>query len=126
MKLGELEKFSGAPNEETDTSKDVVSEEIEIDEIGLRLLGINKETRKRFNIPKNVKGVVITAVKRDSFAAQAGLNVGNVISQIAQKDLKTPKQAKEILDSFLKNESDSALLQVYEGEFSRFLILKLK
>ena len=64
MKLGELEKFSGAPNEETDTSKDVVSEEIEIDEIGLRLLGINKETRKRFNIPKNVKGVVITAVKR--------------------------------------------------------------
>ena len=126
VKLGELEKFSGAPNEETDTSKDVVSEEIEIDEIGLRLLGINKETRKRFNIPKNVKGVVITAVKRDSFAAQAGLNVGNVISQIAQKDLKTPKQAKEILDGFLKNESDSALLQVYEGEFSRFLILKLK
>ena len=55
MKLGELEKFSGAPNEETDTSKDVVSEEIEIDEIGLRLLGLNKETRSKFNILKMSK-----------------------------------------------------------------------
>ncbi len=126
VKLGELEKFSGTSNEDVDTGKEVVSEEIEIDEIGIRLLGINKETRTRYNLSKNVKGVVITAVKRDSFAAKAGLNVGNVISQIAQKEVKTPKQAKEILDGFLKKKSDSALLQVFEGEFSRFLILKLK
>ena len=57
----------------------------------------------------------------------AGLNVGNVISQIAQKDLKTPKQAKEILDGFLKNESDSALLQVFlRVTFRDSLYLKLK
>ncbi len=126
VKLGELEKFSGATDEETEKSKDVVSDEIEIDKVGLRLLGLNKETRSRFNISKNVKGVVVTAVKRDSFAAKAGLNVGNVISQIAQKDIERPEQAKEILEDFLNNNSDSALLQVFEGEFSRFLILKLK
>ena len=102
------------------------SDEIEIDKIGLRLLGLNKQTRAKYNIPKNVNGVVITAVKRDSFAAKAGLKVGSVISQIAQKNIDRPSQAKDILDDFLKNSSDSALLQVFEGEFSRFIILKLK
>ena len=126
VKLGELEKFSSSSESETDSNKDIVSDEIEIDKIGLRLLGLNKDTRVRYNISKNVKGVVITAVKRDSFAANAGLNVGNVISQIAQKDIERPEQAKKILEDFLKKDSDSALLQVYEGEFSRFLILKLK
>ena len=125
VKLGELEKFNEVAKEE-EINKDVDSDEIEIDKIGLRLLGLNKETRAKYNIPKNVKGVVITAVKRDSFAAKAGLNVGGVISQIAQKNIDRPSQAKDILDDFLKNSSDAALLQVFEGEFSRFIILKLK
>ena len=126
VKLGELEKFNARADDKSDSNKEVVSDEVEIDEIGLRLLGLNKETRSKYNISKNVNGVVITAVKRDSFAAKAGLNVGNVISQIAQKDVDQPSQAKKILEDFLSKDSDSALLQVYEGDFSRFLILKLK
>ncbi|MFL2661444.1 MAG: DegQ family serine endoprotease [Alphaproteobacteria bacterium] len=126
VQLGELEKFNTTKDDSAETNKDVVSDEVEIDKIGLRLLGLNKETRAKYDIAKSVNGVVITAVKRDSFAAKAGLNVGNVISQIAQKDIKMPEQAKEIFEEFLKKKSDSALLQVFEGEFSRFLILKLK
>ena len=63
VKLGELEKFNTAKNDQTDTNKEVVSDEIEIDKIGLRLLGLNKETRAQYNIAKSVNGVVITAVK---------------------------------------------------------------
>tara|TARA_X000000950_G_scaffold156558_1_gene191979 strand:+ start:2339 stop:3796 length:1458 start_codon:yes stop_codon:yes gene_type:complete len=126
VKLGELEKFNTADNNEDDQKQEVVSEEIEIDNVGLRLLGLNKETRSRFNISKNVSGVVITAVKRDSFAAKAGLSVGNVISQIAQKDIERPEQAKKIFDDLTKKKSESALLQVFEGDFSRFLIINLK
>ena len=126
VKLGELEKFSEVANEKTGDNKEVVSDEIEIDDIGLRLLGLNQNTRTKYNISENVKGVVITAVKRDSFAAKAGLNVGNVISQIAQKEIQEPSQAKKVFDDFIKKKADSILLQVFEGEFSRFLILKLK
>jgi serine protease Do len=125
VRLGELEKFNATAKEE-EINKDVDADEMELDSIGLRLSGLNKETRTRYNVPKNVKGVVITAVKRDSFAAKAGLNVGNVISQIAQKNIDRPSQAKKILDDFLRNSSDSALLQIFEGEFSKFTILKLK
>ena len=126
VKLGDLEKFNTATSEKTGENKEIVSDEIEIDDIGLRLLGLNKNTRTKYNISESVKGVVITAVKRDSFAAKAGLNVGNVISQIAQKDIQEPSQAKKIFDDFIKRKADSILLQVFEGEFSRFLILKLK
>ena len=126
VKLGELEKFNSAANEKPEENKEIISDEIEIDDIGLRLLGLNQNTRTKYNISESVKGVVITAVKRDSFAAKAGLNVGNVISQIAQKDIQEPPQAKKIFDDFIKKNADSILLQVYEGEFSRFLILKLK
>ena len=126
VKLGELEKFNAAANEKSDDNKEIISDEIEIDDIGLRLLGLNKNTRSKYNISESVKGVVITAVKRDSFAAKAGLNVGNVISQIAQKEIQEPSQAKKIFDDFIKKDADSLLLQVFEGEFSRFLILKLK
>ncbi len=126
VKLGELEKFNASTDSKDEENKEVVSDEVEIDKVGLRLLGLNKETRSRYNISKKVNGVVITAVKRDSFAAKSGLNVGNVISQIAQKEVEQPTQAKKILEDFLSKEADSALLQVYEGDFSRFLILKLK
>ena len=126
VKLGELEKFNTADNNNDNQKQEVVSEEIEIDNVGLRLLGLNKETRSRFNISKNVSGVVVTAVKRDSFAAKAGLSVGNVISQIAQKTIERPEQAKKIFDDLTKEKSESALLQVFEGDFSRFLIINLK
>ena len=126
VKLGELEKFNTTNDEKTDSNKEVVSDEVEIDAVGLRLLGLNKETRSKYNISKNVNGVVITAVKRDSFASKAGLNVGNVISQIAQKNIERPAKAKQIFEEFLKKDSDAVLLQVFEGDFSRFLILKLK
>ena len=88
--------------------------------------GLNSETRSAYNIPKNVDGVVVTAVKRDSFAAKAGLNVGIVISQISQKNVKDPSQVKNILDDMRKKGADAALIQVFENNFSRFVILKLK
>ena len=47
------------------------------------------------------------------------------IEQIAQKDVKEPKKAQDIFNEFLKKGAESILLQVYEGEFSRFLVLKL-
>ena len=88
--------------------------------------GLNSETRTSYNIPKNVSGVVVTAVKRDSFASKAGLNVGTVISQISQKNVQNPSEVKKLLDDMKKKGADAALIQVFENNFSRFIILKLK
>ncbi len=126
VKLGELEKFNEVAQGEEQKDEEVVSDELELDDIGLRLLGINKQTRDRYNIPKNVKGVVITAVKKGSLAAKSGLNVGNVISQISQTEIKKPEDVKKIFDKATKDKLESLLVQVYSDGFSRFLILKLQ
>ena len=48
--------------------------------------GLNSKTRTEYGIPKNVDGVVVTAVKRDSFAAKAGLKCWyRYISNISNK-----------------------------------------
>ena len=89
-------------------------------------MGLNKQLRTRYNVPKNIKGVVVTAVKNNSIAAKSGLNVGNVISQISQKEVTKPENAKKILDEALNKKQESLLIQIYENGFSRFVILKLQ
>ena len=126
VKLGELEKFSEADESPENKDENIKTNEVELDDIGLRFVGLTKETRTQYNLPKNLKGVVITAVKRDSFAAKAGLTVGSVISQISQKNVKTADEAKKIFDDAKKKGLESLLVQVFQNDFSRFLILKIK
>ena len=126
VKLGELEKFSEADQEKSEGDDNVSDNEIELEKIGLRFLGLNSELRKKYNLPSNLKGVVITAVKRDSFASRAGLTVGSVISQISQNSVTSAEEAKKIFDDSSKKGLESLLLQVFQNDFSRFLILKIK
>ena len=126
VRLGEREKFDETVKSEEKKDDEVEVNEVELDDIGIRMKGLNSQTRASYNIPKNVNGVVVTAVKRDSFAAKAGLNVGTVISQISQTVVKSPSEAKKILEGMKKKGADAALIQVFENNFSRFIILKLK
>lgn len=126
VKLGELEKFSEADPEKKESDENVSTNEIEIEDIGLRFLGLNADLRKKYSLPSNLKGVVITAVKRDSFASRAGLSVGSVISQISQNNVTSAEEAKKIFDDSKKKGLESVLLQVFQNDFSRFLILKIK
>ena len=125
MMMPVLEKYSAEEEKSEISKEDLPGNEVEIDKVGLRLMTINKTTRQKYNINKDISGVVISAVKRDSTAAKSGLNVGMVISQISQKNVDKPEKAKEIFESFIKRNADSILLQIYEGDFSRFLVLKL-
>ena len=126
VKLGELEKFSEADTDPKTEDDNVKTNEVELEDIGLRFVGLTKDTRSQYNLPKNLKGVVITAVKRDSFASRAGLTVGSVISQISQVNVKSADDAKKIFDDAVKKGIESVLLQVFQNDFSRFLILKIK
>jgi len=125
VKLGELEKYSSVDEKPETKKEDLTNNEVEIDKVGLRLMTINKTTRQKYNLNKVISGVVISAVKKDSIAAKSGLNLGMVISQISQKNIDNPENAKEIFENFIKRNADSILLQIYEGDFSRFLVLKL-
>ena len=51
---------------------------------------------------------------------------GTVISKISQTNVKNPSEVKKLLEDMKKKGADAALIQVFENNFSRFIILKLK
>ena len=44
VKLGELEKFNNVAQEDSKTEEETITDEVELDNIGLRLMGLNKQT----------------------------------------------------------------------------------
>ena len=127
VKLAEREKFDDqAKIDPKKDSTEKTNEEYEIDQVGLRLKDITDFIRDQYKIDENISGSVITGVKNNSPASNAGLSVGNVISQVSQKKITSAKQAKQIFDDAVKNNMDSVLVQIYQNGFPRFIPLKLK
>jgi serine protease Do len=65
--------------------------------MGLKLSALTPELRRRAQVPKNVRGVLVTDVSPDSPLAQVGVEAGDVIVSINQQPVTTPKQAAEKL-----------------------------
>jgi serine protease Do len=83
--------------------------------LGLQLSAIDPALRRRYHIPKEVEGVVVTNVASDSSAATAGIEPGDVIVQVDQKPVKTPQQAAEELRQAAAN-GDILLLLNRQGK----------
>ncbi|MBX3532064.1 MAG: DegQ family serine endoprotease [Rhizobiaceae bacterium] len=63
--------------------------------LGMTVAELNDETRAQFEIAKEVNGVVVTEVAPDSPAAEKGIQPGDVITEVAQESVGTPK---DVLD----------------------------
>jgi serine protease Do len=61
------------------------SAETTIDLLGLKLSAITDELRKKFDIPKDATGVVVTDVAANGPAAEKDLRPGDVIAEVDQK-----------------------------------------
>ena len=80
--LGELETFEKKYKAEVE-KKDVPNK---IESLGIQLAKITPDLRTRFKISKDIKGVLILNVKRDSLAAERGLKSGDIILAIIDND----------------------------------------
>ncbi len=61
-----------------------------ISELGLIVGVLDTNLRRRFNIPKQVLGLVVLNVETSSVAAQKGIKAGDVITEINQKPIRQP------------------------------------
>ena len=126
--LGQLEKAEaseegqqaqGGGTAGSSTATDIAS-------LGLGLAPLTEDLRDTYKIPKSVKGVVISAVKQDSVAADKDVAVGDVISEIDQQEVTTPAQAAEKIAAAQKAGHASVLLFIARGDDMRFVALKFK
>lgn len=87
---------------------------------GLTLGALEQANRRQFNIPANIKGVLVTEVEPDSPAANVGIRPGDVIQEINRKTVATEDEAFAAAEKTGKN---STLLRIWSRGGSRFVVL---
>jgi serine protease Do len=127
VKLGRLE--DGEKAQQASLKKDEPKQEPSVVKkaLGLDLVTLSDELRKRHKIKDSVKGVLISAVDPGSTAAEKRLSAGDVIVEVAQEPVSSAADVQKRIDQLKKDGRRSALLLIAnaEGEL-RFVALSLQ
>jgi len=95
-----------------------------VSQLGLGLASITAEARQHFQLGDDVSGVLVTSVAPDSIAADKQLAPGDVLLEVNQQEVKTPKDVVAKVDEARKANKKSVLLLVQgQGGESRFVAL---
>ena len=87
---------------------------------GVAVSDLDQDMRQQFNLPANVKGAVITEVKSESAAAEAGLKPGEVIQEINHHPVKSADDAIRLTE----NATDKhTLLRVWDNGGSHYVVV---
>jgi serine protease Do len=121
----EIGKLPAAAQLAERTDEPVTSEQGTATALGLTLAEITPATQRRFNIPDGVSGVVVVAVAHDSFAAEQGLEPGDVIQQVAQKAVRTPEEVVALAEAARAERREALLLLINRGGDARFVAVRL-
>lgn len=127
VKIGELEKAEDngllASNEPTE---DTTQKKVSIPSVGMSVAALTKAIRDEFNVPDDVEGVMVMDTKTGSEAMDKGLGLGDVIVEINQKSVSTPKDLEDAIKKAKKSKRSSVLLLVNREGDVRFVALKLE
>ena len=93
--------------------------------LGLSLAGLTDEARRGFGIGPEATGVLVADVDPLSAAAEKGVRPGDVIVQVAQRDVATPADVQRIVSSEEKAGRNTVLLRLSSGGDIRFVALRL-
>lgn len=126
VEIGELEKAedNGLLATRGDRGK-APEKTTEIESVGLSVASLNDMLRDEFGIAEDINGVVITDVAAKSNAQEKDLSVGDVIMEINQKPVQSPKDVRDIISRAEKSKRASVLLLVSRQGDVRFVALSL-
>jgi serine protease Do len=122
-KVGELPEdqklASAAPD------KPAPARPTELAGLGLTLAPITPETRERYQIGQDQKGVLITDVAAGSPGAERGLKPGDVIVEVQQQEVNTPAEVVDRVDRVRKTDRRSVLMLIQGQDGPRWVPLSL-
>ena len=124
VKLGELELAEKENLIGKTSSKDAKSKQY--DKLGFVAEELNSKNKSKFKLKNIDKGVIITSVKENSSAQDAGLTAGMVIIRVGQIEVNSLKVIDEAIKNALKQKRKALLLLVKVENGSRFVALELK
>jgi len=91
-----------------------------LEQFGLSLQELTDELAAKFGYPQN-SGVIISDVKINSPAAEAGLKPGQLVEEVNRQRVRNMRDFKESIQSSTK--SGKILLRIRSGEYSTYVVL---
>jgi serine protease Do len=125
--LGRLEDGEKlAKAEDADQSAPDGSLAATVSVLGMTIGELNDDSRSKFEIGADVAGVVVTEVEPGSAAAERGILAGEVITEIAQETVSSPKDAMDRINTLKEQGRKNALLMLASksGEL-RFVTVRM-
>ena len=94
--------------------------------LGMTVSELNDDARSKFGISADVSGVIVTDVAKDSAAAERGIQPGEIITEIAQESVATPKDVMDRIGALKEQGRKNALLMLASktGEL-RFVTIRM-
>jgi serine protease Do len=87
---------------------------------GVAVGDLDQQSRQQFNIPKDVRGAVVTEVDPNSAAAEAGIKPGAVIEEINRHPVKDANDAVRLTE---KTENKKTLVRVWSDGGSHYVVV---
>lgn len=113
-------QVASAPAEEKSQSR-----EQGIEQLGLKVAGLDGAMRQKYNLDADAKGVVVTDVDGNGPAAEKGLQPGDRIIQVSQEDVSEPADVKRKVDQAKAQGRKSVLLRVQSAQGLRFVAIRI-
>ncbi|MRG56922.1 serine protease Do [Phyllobacterium sp. YR620] len=127
VKLGRLEDTDQQAKKDDQSSQGEDNNALHgVDVLGMTLGSLDDDSRKSFGIAKEVQGVLVTEVQKDSIAANKRIEAGDVIVDIAQETVSTPEDVAARIEKLRDEGRKNALLMLASktGEL-RFVTLQM-
>ncbi|MEO1291441.1 MAG: DegQ family serine endoprotease [Pseudomonadota bacterium] len=92
-----------------------------IETLGMVLEPIDGDNRRRFDLADDVRGVVVTEVDGASAAAERGVRPGDVLLEVSQKPVDSPREASDAIEDARDEGKGSVLLMLQRNGATRFV-----
>jgi serine protease Do len=93
--------------------------------MGLKLAPLTQELRRQLNVPRAVKGVVVTGVAESSPLAALGIAPGDVIQAINQEPVATPKEVASKLEATKQGGDKNLLFLINRHGVNQYVALSV-
>jgi Do/DeqQ family serine protease len=93
-------------------------------ELGIQVSELTRSSRREYGIGSREEGVIVTSVKDGSVSANAGIQVGDLITRVGTKKCKTPQEFKRLLEQTRKR--DMVMLHLKRDGAARYMTLELE
>jgi serine protease Do len=116
VKIGELDETAVAavaeqPEKET-------PEPAKVEALGMSLAEVTPDLREKFQLDQEASGVLITGVAEGSAAAEKGLRAGDVVVEVDQKEVGTPKEVEAQITAARNGNQRVVTFLIYrQGDF---------